>query len=165
MRISDWSSDVCSSDLQLGYDDLVKLASWLGCEVKERIFPKIKDWLALSKSMGRVETNPDWRKNNPTEGIVFQDANGFQWKSKAHGYRIWKIARSAVERIALSRRREIPFDRERYSDTPEIADFIAWAETLPDEALAPEVGIVALRDMWFNDRAKAERSEEHTSEL
>src|SRR3546814_18144862 len=48
------------------------------------------------------------------------------------------------------------FDRERYSDTPEIADFIAWAETLPDEALAPEVGIVALRDMWFNDRAKAE---------
>src|SRR3546814_13939691 len=28
---------------QLGYDDLVKLASWLGCEVKERIFPKIKD--------------------------------------------------------------------------------------------------------------------------
>src|SRR3546814_1764699 len=34
--------------------------------------------------------------------------------------------------------------------------FIAWAETLPDEALAPEVGIVALRDMWFNDRAKAE---------
>src|SRR3546814_9228586 len=48
------------------------------------------------------------------------------------------------------------FDRERYSDPPEIADFIAWAETLPDEALAPEVGIVALRDMWFNDRAKAE---------
>src|SRR3546814_3550022 len=70
--------------------------------------------------------------------------------------RIWNIARSAVERIALSRRREIPFDRSRYSDTPEIADFIAWAETLPDEALAPEVGIVALRDMWFNDRAKAE---------
>src|SRR3546814_1374099 len=54
---------------QLGYDDLVKLASWLGCEVKERIFPKIKDWLALSKIMERVETNPDWRKNNPTEGI------------------------------------------------------------------------------------------------
>src|SRR3546814_15066843 len=113
MRISDWSSDVCSSDLQLGYDDLVKLASWLGCEVKERIFPKIKDWLALSKIMERVETNPDWRKNNPTEGIVFQDANGFQWKSKAHGYRIWKIARSAVERIALSRRREIPRSEER----------------------------------------------------
>src|SRR3546814_10963123 len=100
MRISDWSSDVCSSDLSI--------------------------------------------------------SNGFQWKSKAHGYRIWKIARSAVERIALSRRREIPFDRERYSDTPEIADFIAWAETLPDEALAPEVGVVALRDMWFTDRPKAE---------
>src|SRR3546814_3703230 len=48
---------------QLGYDDLVKLASWLGCEVKERIFPKIKDWLALSKIMERVETNPDWRRS------------------------------------------------------------------------------------------------------
>src|SRR3546814_2757199 len=118
MRISDWSSDVCSSDL-----------------VKERIFPKIKDWLALSKIMERVETNPDWRKNNPTEGIVFQDANGFQWKSKAHGYRIWKIARSAVERIALSRRREIPFDRERYSDTPEIADF--RSEAHPSEPPSP----------------------------
>src|SRR3546814_4246214 len=35
---------------QPGYDDLVKLASWLGCEVKERIFPKIKDWPALSRS-------------------------------------------------------------------------------------------------------------------
>src|SRR3546814_11026448 len=101
MRISDWSSDVCSSDLQLGYDDLVKLASWLGCEVKERIFPKIKDWPALSKIMERVETNPDWRKNNPTEGIVFQDANGFQWKSKAPGYRHWKIARSAAQRIDI----------------------------------------------------------------
>src|SRR3546814_10006028 len=100
MRISDWSSDVCSSDLSI--------------------------------------------------------SNGFQWKSKAHGDRIWKIARSADERMARSRRREIPFDRERYSDTPEIADFIDWAEPLPDEALAPEVGIVALRDMWFNDRAKAE---------
>lgn len=141
---------------QLGYDDLVKLASWLGCEVKERIFPKIKDWLALSKIMERVETNPDWRKNDPTEGIVFQDANGFQWKSKAYGYARWKRCRSAVERIALCRRRGIPFDRDRYADMPEFADFIAWAETLPDEALAPEVGIVALRDMWFNDRAKAE---------
>src|SRR3546814_17369601 len=100
--------------------------------------------------MERVETNPDWRKNNPTEGIVFQDANGFHWKSKAHGYRIWKIARPAVERIALSRRREIPFDRERYSDPPELADFIAWAETLPDHALAPHFGTVALRSSWFN---------------
>jgi predicted kinase len=141
---------------QLDYDQLVKLASWLGCEVKERLFPKVKDWLALSKIMERVETNPDWCKNNPTEGIVFQDANGFQWKSKAHGYRIWKIARSAVERIALCRRKDIPFDQDRYADTPEIAEFIAWAKTLPDEALAAEVGIVALRDMWFNDRAKAE---------
>src|SRR3546814_14382905 len=96
--------------------------------------------------MESVETKPDLRKNNPAEGIVVQQAKGFLGKSKAHGYRIWKIARSAVERISLSRRREIPFDRERYSDTPEIADFIAWAETLPDEALAPEVGIVALRE-------------------
>lgn len=141
---------------QVDYSTLRKIAKWLGCEVKEITFPKIKDWAALTNIMERVENDPSWRKDNPTEGIVFQDANGFQWKSKGHLYNCWKRARSAIERIALCRRRGIPFDRERFADSPEIADFIDWATTLPDAAIDPSVGIIALRDMWFNDRAKAE---------
>jgi predicted kinase len=141
---------------QVPYDMLVKIAKWLGCEVKERTFPRIKDWTALSKIMERVETNPTWLEKNPIEGIVFQDANGFQWKSKGHFYATWKRMRSAVERIALCRRRNIPFDRSRYDDLPDFADFIAWAETLPDEALDPNFGIARLRHLWFNDRAAAE---------
>src|SRR3546814_16529889 len=61
---------------QLGYDDLVKLASWLGCEVKERIFTKIKEVLSLSKILETVDKTPACRKNNPTEEPDTHDAKG-----------------------------------------------------------------------------------------
>ena len=146
---------------QADYDTLVSIARWLGCEVKERLFPRIKDWRALSAIMTRVESDPNWRRDNPTEGIVFQDSAGriegrsdFQWKSKAYFYARLKRCRSAVERIALGRRKDGDFDRERYEDMSEWLPFLDWANTLPTEAL--ECGIIRLHNMFLNDRGAAE---------
>lgn len=141
---------------QVDYETLVKIASWLGCEVKERLHRAIPNWRALRGIMDRVEKDPKWQSHNPTEGIVFQDASGFQWKSKAYFYASWKRMRSAVERIALCRRKGDDFDDERYADMPEFTEFLQWARTLPDAALSSTVGIIALRNMWFNDRTAAE---------
>lgn len=141
---------------QVDYETLAKIASWMGCEVKERLHRAIPNWRALQGIMDRVEKDPKWQSHNPTEGIVFQDASGFQWKSKAYFYASWKRMRSAVERIALCRRKGVDFDDERYADMPEFTEFLQWARTLPDAALSSNVGIVALRNMWFNDRGAAE---------
>lgn len=145
---------------QVDYETLVAIGKWLGCEVKERLFPQIKTWRALSEIMKRVETDPKWRRDNPTEGIVFQDSAGtipgrsdFQWKSKAWFYANLKRCRSAVERIALCRRKETDFDRERYEDMPEWLPFIDWAQTLPTEAL--EVGVIKLHNMFLGDQGQA----------
>jgi len=146
---------------QVDYDTLLAIGKWLGCEVKERLFPQIRDWRALRAIMERVETDPKWRRDNPTEGIVFQDSAGTlpgrsdrQWKSKAWFYAHLKRCRSAVERIALCRRKETDFDRERYEDMPEWLPFLDWARTLPDEALG--MGIIALHKTYLGDRTEAE---------
>lgn len=139
---------------QADYDTLVAIAKWLGVEVKEKLFGNIKAWRALSEIMKRVENNPDWRKNNPTEGVVFQDANGFQWKSKAWYYSRLKRCRSAVERIALTRRKDVPFDMSKYEDMTEFVPFLEWAQTLPDEAL--NLDIITLYKLFNTDKSKAE---------
>lgn len=139
---------------KMPYEDLVKLAAHLGCEVKRRLFHNVGSWAALQPIMDRIENDPDWLKDSPTEGVVFEDKNGMHWKCKAHFYASWKRARSAIERIALCRRKDIPFDRTRYEDTPSILAFVDWAQTLSDEALA--LDIVALRDLWFDDPRSAE---------
>lgn len=139
---------------KMPYEDLVKLAAHLGCEVKKRLFHNIRDWSSLQPIMDRIENDPNWLKDSPTEGVVFEDRNLMAWKCKAHFYASWKRARSAIERIALCRRKELPFDRKRYEDTPSILAFVDWAQTLPDEALA--LDIVALRDLWFEDPRSAE---------
>lgn len=138
---------------QVDYDMLVRIGKWLGCEVKENLFPNVRDWRALSAIMTRVETDPKWRRDNPTEGIVFQDASGRQWKSKAWFYAHLKRCRSAVERIAMTRRKDTEFDRARYEDMPEWLPFLDWAQTLPTEAL--EVGIIALHKMFLGDQGQA----------
>lgn len=141
---------------QADYATLKAIGKWLKCDVKENLFPKITNWKALSAIMNRVENNPEWQKENPTEGVVFIDANGFQWKSKGYFYSRWKRMRGAVERIALTRRKNTNFERKRYDDIPEFSDFLDWAETLPNEALENSFGIINLRRCWFENRVEAE---------
>lgn len=135
---------------QMGYADLCKLAKWLGCPVKQRIFPQIKTWVALKAIMERVENDPTWLAGSPLEGLVLQDAAGYQYKAKASFYRDWKRMRGAVDRIAMSKRSESkPFDRSKYEDMPSFQPFLDWAMTLPEETLG--IGIIELRRMYLND--------------
>lgn len=138
---------------QCSYDDLESIGRWLRCEVKERLV-QARDWRALSAIMRRAETDPTWRASNPTEGFVFQDANGYQFKVKSWYYASWKRMRSAIDRILVIRKRgEGSLDKQRYSDVigweETFQPFLSWAETLPTDVL--QLGIVELRRMWLTD--------------
>lgn len=140
---------------QVDYETLKAIGKWLGCEVKEKLFSDVKDWRALSAIMDRMQNDEKWRRENPTEGAVLEDASGFHWKVKGAFYARWKRMRGAVERIALTRRKDATIDRERYAEMPaQYQEFLDWAEGLPTEAL--ESGIIALRNMFLGDRSKAE---------
>lgn len=135
---------------QMDYAQLVKLAKWLGCPVKERIHHAVKTWVALKAMMERAENDPSWLADSPIEGMVIQDADGYQYKVKASFYRDWKRMRGAVDRIALSKRSEAKkFDRSKYADMPSFSAFLDWAETLSEEALGKS--IIELRNMYFDD--------------
>jgi predicted kinase len=140
---------------QVDYETLQAIAKWIGCEVKQKQFGDVKDWRALAGIMHRIENDENWRRENPTEGAVIEDASGFHWKVKGAFYARWKRMRGAVERIALTRRKDATIDRERYAQMPaQYQEFLNWAEQLPTEALG--VGIIRLRNMYFGDRSAAE---------
>lgn len=131
---------------QVPYDTLVRLAAWIGCDVKECVNPNIKHPRALEAIINRAAEDPNWRKDAPSEGLVIEFEDGFMVKVKALYYAAWKKARGAVERIAMTRRKDVEFDQARYADVPLIADFLDWAQTLPTEALG--LHIIDLRDAW-----------------
>ena len=140
---------------QVGYETLQAIAKWIGCEVKQKLFGDVKDWRALAGIMDRMQNDENWRLEDPTEGAVLEDASGFHWKVKGAHYARWKRMRGAVERIALTRRKEATIDRTRYAEMPQqYQEFLDWAEQLPTEALG--VGIIRLRNMFLGDRAEAE---------
>lgn len=131
---------------QIPYDMLVKLASWIGCDVKQCLYPKISNPRALEAIIHRAGETAEWRKDEPCEGLVIEFEDGFMVKVKGLYYASWKKARGAVERIAMTRRKDVDFDRDRYADVPLIGEFLDWAQTLPNEAL--ELHIIQLRDAW-----------------
>ena len=131
---------------QVPYDTLVKLASWIGCDVKRCVYPNVKDPRALESIIRRAATDPNWLRDEPLEGLVVEFEDGWMVKVKAVYYAAWKKARGAVERIAITRRKDADFDRSRLADVPLIQEFLDWAETLPTEALG--LHIIELRDAW-----------------
>jgi hypothetical protein len=131
---------------QAPYATLVKLASWIGCDVKKLIHPNVVDARAFASIARRVGHDGGWRKDAPIEGLVVEFADGFMVKFKGLYYASWKKARGAVDRIAMARRKNGPFDRERYQDVPLIGEFLDWAQTLADEAL--RLNIIDLRNAW-----------------
>lgn len=131
---------------QVPYETLVRIANWIGCDVKECAYPNIKHPRALESIIQRAAEDPKWREDAPSEGLVIEFEDGFMVKVKALYYASWKKARGAVERIAMTRRKDVEFDRERYADVPLIGEFLDWAQTLPTEALG--LHIIELRDAW-----------------
>src|SRR3546814_10848424 len=54
MRISDWSSDVCSSDLQYGhYMHMLNVAMTRGAQQEGRPLPTLADWFGLLDAQTR----------------------------------------------------------------------------------------------------------------
>lgn len=139
------------------YDDLVKLAAHLGCEVKQIAFKNITDWATLKRLIDRIENDESWRPNRssgPVEGVVMEDSSEgsapFMCKIKALFYARWKRARYGKERIALVRRNEAKtLDMQRYEDDPVLAAFVRWCERQSDEVLAWD--IVRLRNTYLTD--------------
>jgi hypothetical protein len=135
------------------YPDLVKLASHLGCEVKQVAFRNIEDWPTLQRILDRIETDETWRPNRgsgPVEGVVVEDAEGFMFKVKALFYARWKRARYGKDRVALVRRNESKsLDIHRYEDDPVLDAFVRWCDRQTDEVLTWD--IVKLRKAYLAD--------------
>lgn len=131
---------------QVPYETLERLAKWIGCDVKVALFPRIDNPRALESIIRRVGHDAKWNAQAPVEGVVLEFEDGFMVKVKSLYYAAWKKARGAVERIAMTRRKDVDFDRERYADVPLIGEFLDWAQTLPTEAF--NLHIIELRDAW-----------------
>lgn len=131
---------------QVPYETLVRLADWIGCDVKENMYPNVTHPKAIESIIRRISEDPSWRADAPVEGAVVEFEDGFAFKVKAVYYSAWKRARGAVDRIAMTRRKNTEYDATRHADDPIISGFLDWAQTLPTEAL--ELHIIELRDAW-----------------
>ena len=136
---------------KMPYDDLVKIAAWLGCEVKQIIF-KSPNWTALQRQIRTITTNFAWtpgRGRPPSEGVVVEGANGWMHKEKSAWYRFWKWMRSAKDQVLRYRAKNVDLDMTRYADDPLALSFLTWAKRQPNDVLAKD--IVFLRDAFEAD--------------
>ena len=131
---------------QVPYDTLTRLATWIGCAAKQNLYPNVTHPKALEAIIRRVATDAAWRADSPVEGVVIEFEDGWMVKVKAVGYAAWKVARGAVERLAMARRKGVDYDPSRHDGVPLIGGFLQWALTLPTEALG--LHIIQLRDAW-----------------
>jgi len=140
---------------QASYDDLKKIADWVGCEVKQPV-ARLPNERALASFNHRVESDPNWTfQGRRIEGVVLEDQSGQFCKLKTDYYRNWKFMRSAINDIRKTKLRGDEPKLGRFADVPEpFLEFQAWASTLSVKAL--ESDIITLREAFENDRGPIE---------
>lgn len=106
---------------KLPYEQLKKVGKSFGLEVKRRMFD-FKSMEAMTGWMNRAYKDLSYRYDGQDiEGVVFEDAAGYQTKCKVPHYGFWKSMRSGKDRLARlgAKREEI---REQISKNPKMAD-------------------------------------------
>lgn len=124
---------------RLPYDDLVRLGREFGVEVKQR-HVTLPNWQAFEGWCARNRADMSRR----IEGVVFEDAAGFQVKFKTPFYDFWKLARGMVGQMVVERKGgraargldpQFLESRGLGFTAPLAAEFKAWCETQPTERL------------------------------
>lgn len=140
---------------QMPYEDLLKLAKHLGCQVKERLFV-LDNFEALKNVVNRFDNIdlklknelPAYLANGRSEGLVVEDATGFQFKRKSAYYAFWKFMRSSKDRILYSREKGAEFNLDPYENNPTAYNFINFCLKLPNDILRND--IIWLREQFLN---------------
>lgn len=135
---------------RLPHDQLKALGEKIGIPAKEAAmtFQEPKGMLRLLET---VQGDRAWRwKGREVEGLVLEDAQGFQFKAKAADYAFWKAIRAQKDRIVSAREAGREPDLRPMAD-PEGQAFLAWALKQPTDALRRDV--IFLRQAFRADPA------------
>lgn len=89
-----------SAKLQkLDHDALKRFGNEFGLQVKQKEI-RLPNWKAFEGWHNRIKDDLNHQsKGNFTEGVVFEDSSGFQFKVKYAYYSFWKSMRGSKERI------------------------------------------------------------------
>ena len=122
-----WLLDVISNSVdfyKIPYGDLCELAGKLKMSVKKREvvfydFNSLKSYLKSEVEFSQFD--------KPTEGLVFEDANGYMFKYKFEYYNFWKKMRGVKQQISKGK----PYGKDKLSEFgKEVAQFMIDNYTL-----------------------------------
>jgi hypothetical protein len=135
---------------RLPHDDLKTIGEKIGIPAKEAAMT-FQEPTGMVCLLEKVQGDRAWRwKGREVEGLVLEDAAGFQFKAKAANYAFWKAIRGQKDRIVSAREAGREPDLRPMAD-PEGQDFLAWALKQPTEALKRD--IIFLRQAFHADPA------------
>ena len=162
--------------LKLGYPELKKAAGVFGLEAKRRMF-EFKTMEGMSGWISEAYQHLNYRyRGKDIEGVVFEDAAGFQTKCKLPHYGFWKSMRSSKDRLARlsekiesielavaknpklagAKAQDLERAKENYGKTlasdghPMAKSFLAWCSGKPRQDLEG-VSIIALRKKFDSE--------------
>lgn len=138
-----------SASLQkLELDALDRFGKKFGFLVKQKEV-RLPNWMAFSGWSNKVKNNLQHQVNGAyTEGVVFEDAKGFQFKIKYPYYAFWKSMRGCKERMRNVRDRKGMNEKAKEASIQTIVNrythplaqaFLGWCEQQTVETLKQEL--------------------------
>jgi len=146
---------------KLPYDELIAFSNKFGFEVKQKAFT-FKDYESFEGWSNSSSLYGYKYKGSFIEGVVFEDASGYMFKSKLGFYKFWKQMRSIKDNLL-----KISLDNEtgtilkngiihpsqvfKKEETSELAKrFILWMFTLDGNDIKSS-DIITLRKRFYED--------------
>lgn len=145
-----------SSKLQkLSYEQLKHFGNRFGLNVKQKEV-RLPNWQAFEGWHNRVKDDLAHQSHGKAiEGVVFEDANGFQFKVKYAYYSFWKSMRGTKDRISSTmekkgiseqaKKASIQANVTRYNH-PLAFNFLSWCQGQNPETLNKD--IITLRNQF-----------------
>jgi predicted kinase len=135
---------------RLPHDDLKTIGEKIDIPAKEAAMT-FQEPKSMLRFLEKVQGDRAWRwKGRAVEGLVLEDAAGFQFKAKAADYAFWKAIRAQKDRIVSAREAGRAPNLRPMAD-PEGQAFLAWALKQPTETLKRD--IIFLRQTFQADPA------------
>ena len=135
---------------RLSYDRLQVFARYFGFEVKAKAF-QLPNAEALAGALRAAKSGWKWH-GKEVEGLVLEDAVGYQVKIKLPFYNHWKSMRAVRDAVLKSKIDRLPL-KPRSHWTDDQRSFAAWLEK--QQVDIARLSIPKLRDVWQAQNARA----------